>query len=149
MSERPPIRARFPFESVAVTGSNRMSHPTSIKTCSVEGCERKRIGRGFCHAHYESWYRTGRTPTRPVGMAEGKPKCSVEGCTRTARTRGYCQSDYALLLRKGFLQKINGAQTVQAMNSFCDHKTSKCDCINPGSNYLTLLRNHRIRLPLS
>lgn len=34
-----------------------------MKTCSVEGCDKKHYGRGYCHNHYALWYRYG-TPKK-------------------------------------------------------------------------------------
>lgn len=35
------------------------------RTCSIDGCERRVLARGWCHAHYQQWYRTGS----PTGTA--------------------------------------------------------------------------------
>lgn len=31
----------------------------TTRTCSVEGCERSTLARGWCRNHYNFWYRTG------------------------------------------------------------------------------------------
>lgn len=36
------------------------------KRCSVEGCDRKVIARGWCEAHWHRWRKSGKTPTGPV-----------------------------------------------------------------------------------
>ena len=28
-------------------------------TCSIEGCEKRHLARGFCNRHYQNWRRTG------------------------------------------------------------------------------------------
>lgn len=35
-----------------------MSNRT-IKTCSIEGCDKPASSRGWCHTHYTRWYRHG------------------------------------------------------------------------------------------
>lgn len=30
-----------------------------MKTCSVHGCTRSRVSRGFCAAHYKRWRKLG------------------------------------------------------------------------------------------
>lgn len=35
------------------------------QTCAVDECDRERRTRGWCAAHYNHWYTTGETPTRP------------------------------------------------------------------------------------
>lgn len=37
----------------------------AMKVCSVEGCTRKVIARGYCIAHYQRW-KFGRDMTRPI-----------------------------------------------------------------------------------
>lgn len=37
-----------------------MSTPLeTIRLCSIEGCENIHEARGWCHAHYRRWLRTG------------------------------------------------------------------------------------------
>ncbi len=59
------------------------------RICSVENCEKKELGRGWCSAHYARW----RTYGDPLGKAEPKPQrlCSIEGCERIHEGLGYCK----------------------------------------------------------
>lgn len=36
------------------------------KICSIEGCERGVVSRGWCKVHYERWHRTGSTELTKV-----------------------------------------------------------------------------------
>lgn len=39
--------------------SPRKSRKSSLRICSVDDCERKHRGRGFCKKHYERWRKNG------------------------------------------------------------------------------------------
>jgi len=69
-----------------------MTAATVTRTCSLEGCDRPHLARGWCHTHYER-----RRTTGDVGPVEIGPRhyaCSVEGCDRPHRARGYCASHH-------------------------------------------------------
>ncbi len=47
------------------TTGDKVSEPG--RACSIEGCERKFYGRGWCSAHYQRWWATGSVnPSKPV-----------------------------------------------------------------------------------
>ena len=59
------------------------------KICTVSGCRRKHVARGYCHRHYQQWRRTGE-PVPPQ-----RPKtCAAPGCTRPHRSGGFCDTHY-------------------------------------------------------
>ena len=71
------------------------------KECSVEGCDRPAATRGWCHAHYLRWRRTGHVdPSRPLGRRINTV-CTVEDCRRAAVTRGMCEPHYRRQQRTG------------------------------------------------
>lgn len=37
-----------------------------MRTCSVKGCEKKHVARGYCKGHYSQWQRTGCPIVRPA-----------------------------------------------------------------------------------
>lgn len=53
------------------------------RTCSIDGCERKHYGLGFCELH---WKRQ---------RAITAPRCSIDDCDRAVVARGYCKRHYA------------------------------------------------------
>jgi hypothetical protein len=56
-------------------------------TCTVDGCVRQVLARGFCNAHYLRWYRTGdatRTKREGAGLRRKAPNG-----TGTTTDQGY------------------------------------------------------------
>lgn len=60
------------------------------RLCSIEGCGKPHLARGFCSRHYEQ--RRAQFSVRP---------CSVEGCGHGQKGHGYCKSHYARFKRHG------------------------------------------------
>ena len=65
------------------------------RTCSIDGCGKPVLARGWCATHYMRWRTTG-----DVGSAEllrkplGSVTCSVEDCLDAAESRGWCAKHY-------------------------------------------------------
>lgn len=55
-------------------------------TCSIKGCGRPTLARGWCRFHYDKWRRRD-TPDAPHVVSH---KCRVDGCVRTTRVE-YCR----------------------------------------------------------
>jgi len=69
--------------------------------CSVDGCTRLAVTRGWCHAHYLRWRRNGETrDDRKLGERRNTV-CEVDGCDRIAITRGLCSTHYGRFKRTG------------------------------------------------
>lgn len=75
------------------------------RTCTVDGCERKHMGRGLCSAHYHRWRRTGRVGDARVNDQKisrtTNPICAVVGCDRPTHSRGWCANHYSRFWRHG------------------------------------------------
>lgn len=82
-------------------------------SCSVDGCERDSVCRGWCIKHYRRWATHG-DPTKVAHPAPEGP-CSVAGCDRDAKTRGWCRRHYVRFHRHGDPGpgKLERSQTVE------------------------------------
>lgn len=57
-------------------------------TCSVEGCKKVQLARGWCPMHYQRWRSTGSLDKPP---AKARALCS---CGKAVYARGMCRSCY-------------------------------------------------------
>jgi hypothetical protein len=57
--------------------------------CTVEGCENRVNGHGYCLKHYQQMWNAGIE----IPGANWK-RCEVDGCERFARSKGYCVKHY-------------------------------------------------------
>ncbi len=71
----------------------------SDRTCSIEGCDKSHVARGWCAAHYQLW-KTYGVPER-VRPVYDNPICAVEGCDRPRELRGWCRRHYSRWLNHG------------------------------------------------
>lgn len=64
------------------------------RTCTVDGCDRKAYGHGWCEMHYKRWLRHGdptittRRPPSPGAV------CKIDSCTRPVKAKGMCNQHY-------------------------------------------------------
>lgn len=75
-------------------------------TCSVDGCDRSTVARGYCSGHYQRVrkYGTPGSPSlRPSTAHESGMMCSVDGCDRAVlvAARMLCQAHYKRWQRWG------------------------------------------------
>jgi len=68
------------------------------RTCSVGGCERVHVTRGWCEMHYHRWYRRAKAALRPARVQR---ICSVEGCEKPHKGRGLCDKHLQRLRHRG------------------------------------------------
>ena len=72
-----------------------------MKTCKIEGCEKRHVARGWCNMHYKRWKAHGDPlvlfPNRPA------PGCRVPLCEYAGKhySAGYCNAHYIRLRRRG------------------------------------------------
>ncbi len=76
--------------------------------CSVSGCDKEVLARGWCGKHYRRWHRYGDIFTvhkLPNGTYE--PICEVSGCDRKTHSNGLCSTHNARLKHIGSLATEN------------------------------------------
>ena len=73
---------------------------TEAKLCTVEGCTKLGVKRGWCGTHYARWKRHG-DPTTKLTTRGDFTICQVEGCDETPRTKGWCPKHYGRFIRHG------------------------------------------------
>lgn len=70
-------------------------------TCRIDGCNRPVKARGWCGVHWQRWYVHGDPiADRPPRDARA-PECTVDGCSRHHEARGYCVPHYERWKRHG------------------------------------------------
>lgn len=71
-------------------------------TCSVDGCERQSLTRGWCGMHHLRVTRNGDPGiAAPIRVHYRGAHCQVDGCERQTLTRGWCRMHYLRVIRKG------------------------------------------------
>lgn len=73
----------------------------SKATCSIDGCDRVTVARGWCRPHWKRWHRNGH----PLGgnasrITPGGP-CAVDNCDKTSEKNGMCSNHYRSKLKYG------------------------------------------------
>lgn len=72
----------------------------SKRTCAIEACDGRPIGRGWCSMHYNRWHRTG-DPLSIRRPQRWDVPCSIDGCDGKVEARGWCSRHYDNYLRHG------------------------------------------------
>lgn len=69
------------------------------RLCSIPGCGKRHLAKGWCLTHYTRWHRRGD----PLSLAPAKPErlCSIEGCGRKHEANGFCNGHYKSFKKHG------------------------------------------------
>lgn len=64
-----------------------------MSNCSVSGCDRKTIARGYCTAHYRRW-KIGADLGAPIKTQQVGRVCDIDGCGRKHAGIGLCRTHW-------------------------------------------------------
>ncbi len=94
-----------------------------VRKCSVEGCDRKYVRKGYCNVHS---YRLKKYNS--IDLPAKSPICSVEGCGKQVSCKGVCHTHYMRLDRTGTTERkrdkprfcsIEGCGRKHDSNGYC------------------------------
>lgn len=102
--------------------------PKPIRTCQVEGCEKKAIARNYCGKHYQRIWKKGLSPLPP----KYDKLCKVYRCEAEQYTRGYCNRHYRQIKEYGHI--IGDPKFTKFMLNEINIKDDICEIV---------LRNYR------
>lgn len=103
-------------------------------TCSVDGCERAAIKRGWCNMHHQRWKKHGDVggPAPLVAPGAGRKKlpprpCTVDHCGGHISARGWCVKHYTRWVTRGTLAEptIRRPQSGTCIVHGCDRTQRK------------------------
>lgn len=72
---------------------------TTNRTCSIDGCAKPAISRGWCPMHYRRWNLYGN-PEEPSHSEHAK-LCGVAKCGKSHLSKGLCSKHYARMRKHG------------------------------------------------
>lgn len=86
----------------SATCSGCRSEARTKTTCSLDGCDRPVLARGWCGTHYERWRASGTVGDAEIRRVQPKSgTCSAEGCDLPVKCAGYCGGHYWRVRTKG------------------------------------------------
>lgn len=98
-------------------------------TCKLDGCEKPRIYRLYCHMHQARLRKTGSPGQAESTVMHTDGTCSVEGCETPIRCKGLCEAHYSRWVARGTLEpyipapkgecKIGGCDRTEAVRGLC------------------------------
>ena len=108
-------------------------------TCSVEGCEKAAVCKGFCNVHYQRWYRTGQFEKRMTNWHGGSYR-HEQGYVRVHVGNNQYKMEHVLLAEKALGRPLPPEAVVHHVNGDPgDNKTPWNLVVCPDQDYHLLL----------
>lgn len=112
------------------------------RTCSIDGCDRKHYGRGWCETHYARWRRKGTTYRAPKLSPEESFWSKVDKDGPVSRLGSKCwnwtgvtRSGYGWLTYRGRMISAHVLSTrlvtERDVTGILDHMCHNRSCVNP------------------
>lgn len=99
-------------------------------TCSIDGCENKKLARGWCRLHYDRWWRWGD----PLHVEKRVRYCTVDGCVRPRAAHGLCSMHWQR--KKRGTDGFSSPDPIRTYATGC--KVEGCDRPHSGLGYCAL-----------
>lgn len=94
--------------------------------CSIDGCGKPVVGRGWCSTHHKRWYLYG-DPCAPDRRNKRLP-CREDGCSELSIAKGLCAKHYQRLKKHGHTGKSSTSpgEADSYLRSLVGHKGDDC-----------------------
>lgn len=96
--------------------------------CSVSGCSKKVVARGYCGTHYRAAKRAGME-----NLKRERPKCTVKGCDNLNHSRGMCMMHHGRWRRNGSSDLQPPTHGMSGSPEYAAYGDAKSRCTNPKS----------------
>ncbi len=96
-----------------------------MKVCTVDGCNGKHKGYGYCDKHYQRFKKHGN-----ASVCFNPKKCNVEGCDLKYYGRGFCSKHYQRWVDHGDINHERGSKFKSPYDAYLsclvNHGNDKC-----------------------
>lgn len=111
------------------------------RRCTIDGCGKRHVARGWCTAHYQRWKKYG-DPNVSVRVDKQSGVCAVDGCEETRTLREWCRRHYLRWQHHG--DPLGGRARGERLATSCS--VDGCDASGPKFvNGMCLMHNARVQ----